>query len=103
MLVTTPSALSRGVVQRSVAALKRTPNPALGYIENMSGYYCADCGSVKPLFAESDPVDFGMPCLGKIPFDPQLSGEATETRADAVFGEIADTLEADPKSAEESR
>jgi ATP-binding protein involved in chromosome partitioning len=47
-LVTVPSEVSRGVVARSVASLGRTPNTILGYVENMSGYYCSDCGTVKP-------------------------------------------------------
>ncbi len=54
VLVTIPSDLSRGVVSRSIAALAKTPNRILGYVENMNGYYCRDCGSVRPLFAESN-------------------------------------------------
>ena len=73
VLVTIPSELARGVVARSVAALHDTPNPLLGYVENMKGYYCADCGSVKPLFPESGGVELGIPCLGCVPFDPELA------------------------------
>ena len=50
VLVTIPSDVSRGVVARSVAALSKGPNPVLGYVENMSGYYCRDCNAIKPLF-----------------------------------------------------
>ena len=50
MLVTIPSEVSRGVVARSVAALSKGPNRVLGYVENMSGYYCRDCNAIKPLF-----------------------------------------------------
>ena len=73
VLVTIPSEVSRGVVARSVAALSKGPvdpstssgssraqarddgaqgkaNRLLGYIENMSGYYCRDCNAIKPLF-----------------------------------------------------
>ena len=42
--------VSRGVVARSVVALSKGPNPVLGYVENMSGYYCRDCNAIKPLF-----------------------------------------------------
>ncbi|HXV76334.1 MAG TPA: P-loop NTPase, partial [Candidatus Polarisedimenticolaceae bacterium] len=35
VIVGLPSELARGVVSRSVAALRRTPNPLIGYIENM--------------------------------------------------------------------
>ena len=50
LLVTIPSEVSRGVVARSVAALSKGPNRILGYVENMSGYYCRDCNGIKPLF-----------------------------------------------------
>ncbi len=73
VLVTIPSDLARGVVARSAAALRDTPNPVLGYVENMMGYYCADCGAVKPLFAGTENMDLGLPCLGSVPFDPRLA------------------------------
>ena len=50
VLVTIPSEVARGVVARSVAALSKGPNRLLGYVENMSGYYCRDCNAIKPLF-----------------------------------------------------
>ena len=45
---------------RSVAALRKTPNRVLGYVENMKGYYCEGCDDVKPLFPDSDEVDLGQ-------------------------------------------
>jgi ATP-binding protein involved in chromosome partitioning len=73
VLVTIPSEVSRGVVARSVAALSKGPNPVLGYVENMSGYYCRDCDAIKPLFAPGASPDLGIPCLGTVPFDPELA------------------------------
>jgi ATP-binding protein involved in chromosome partitioning len=73
VLVTIPSDLSRGVVSRSVAALAKARNRVLGYVENMKGYACAGCETVRPLFAESGSVDLGIPCLGTVPFDPDLA------------------------------
>lgn len=73
VLVTIPSEVSRGVVARSVAALAKGPNRLLGYVENMSGYYCHDCDAIKPLFASADNVELGTPCLGTVPFDPELA------------------------------
>ena len=55
LLVTIPSEVARGVVARSVAALSKGPNRLLGYVENMSGYYCRDCNAIKPLFVSPDP------------------------------------------------
>src|SRR5690606_30801312 len=77
LLVTIPSEVSHGVVARSVAALARGGHRVLGYVENMSGYYCRDCGAVKPLFPSArPPVGLGgdgpssppIPCLGTVPF-----------------------------------
>jgi ATP-binding protein involved in chromosome partitioning len=71
--VTIPSEFSRGVVARSIAALSKGKNRVLGYVENMSGYYCHDCNAVKPLFVSSEPARLGIPCLGTVPFDPELA------------------------------
>jgi ATP-binding protein involved in chromosome partitioning len=80
LLVTIPSEVARGVVARSVAALSAGPNRILGYVENMSGYYCRDCDAIKPLFVSPEPFDtqgrpsgLEIPCLGTIPFDPELA------------------------------
>jgi ATP-binding protein involved in chromosome partitioning len=92
VLVTIPSEVARGVVARSVAALSKAPNRLLGYIENMSGYYCRDCNAIKPLFASPEPSEatearpspLGIPCLGSIPFDPELSRLGDQGIAHAV-------------------
>ena len=73
LLVTIPSEVARGVVARSVAALSKAPNRVLGYVENMSGYYCRDCRAVKPLFSSTTSSGLGIRCLGTIPFDPELA------------------------------
>jgi Mrp family chromosome partitioning ATPase len=107
VLVTIPSEVSRGVVARSVAALSRTENPVLGYVENMSGYLCPDCGSVKPLFPEvKDGISLALSCLGRVPFDPALAfacdrgvsfidlPETAATRAlSAIAGRLVESLE----------
>jgi ATP-binding protein involved in chromosome partitioning len=104
LLVTIPSEVARGVVARSVAALSKGSARVLGYVENMSGYYCRDCNAIKPLFSgrgasprrtslrahsrgPHDPrsvragraqgapetLELGIPCLGTVPFDPELA------------------------------
>jgi Mrp family chromosome partitioning ATPase len=90
VLVTIPSEVARGVVARSAAALSRGSNRVLGYVENMSGYYCRDCDAIKPLFVSPDLPPSGLrpsagtsttagssrrdiPCLGTVPFDPELA------------------------------
>ena len=82
VLVSIPSALARGVVARSVSALGALPNRLLGYVENMSGYACAGCGTVRPLFpASKEAAELSLPCLGRVPFDPRLAALSDEGRA----------------------
>jgi ATP-binding protein involved in chromosome partitioning len=109
VLVTIPSEVSRGVVARSVSALSGTQNPLLGFVENMSGYYCSDCAAIKPLFPETkNGIVLDLPCLGRVPFDPALAfacdrgvafldlPETPATRAlSAIAGRLAESLEMD--------
>jgi ATP-binding protein involved in chromosome partitioning len=95
VLVTIPSEVSRGVVARSVAALSKGPNRILGYVENMSGYYCRDCDAIKPLFVEpASPkrlrggATLEIPCLGTVPFDPELARHCDQG---IPFAELPDT------------
>ena len=73
VLVTIPSDLSRGVVSRSLGALTKAQNRVLGYVENMKGYYCEGCRSIRPLFPESTTIDLGIASLGSVPFDPAVA------------------------------
>ena len=113
VLVTIPSEVSRGVVARSVAALSKGPNRVLGYVENMSGYYCRDCNAIKPLFESPRPSDLGIPCLGTVPFDPELArncdqgipfAELPETPVGRALNDVAqrllDSLESNPEPRE---
>jgi hypothetical protein len=87
-------------VARSVTALDGKPTALLGYVENMAGYFCRDCGEVRPLFPEpTTPLD--APCLGRLPFDPALAelcdrgwppGNDTETTS-AAFAAARETAE----------
>jgi Mrp family chromosome partitioning ATPase len=101
LLVTLPSERARGVVARSVAALAEVPNPVLGYVENMAGYYCADCDEVKPLFPSAGEVELPIPCLGRLAFDPELaalcdrglpSSAGAESPLTRSLAEIADRV-----------
>ena len=112
VLVTIPSEVSRGVVGRSVAALARRGHRLLGYVENMSGYYCRDCDAIKPLFVSSESAQLGIPCLGTIPFDPELAQHCdhgtpftgqSETPVGRALDDIAQQLLATLESKEPSR
>jgi ATP-binding protein involved in chromosome partitioning len=73
VVVTIPSDLARGVVARSLSALRTSGRTVLGVVENMDGYACSGCGAVRPLFRETPgavPLDAAR--LGSVPFDPEL-------------------------------
>jgi ATP-binding protein involved in chromosome partitioning len=95
LLVTIPSEVSRGVVARSIAALSTRRNRVLGFVENMSGYYCRDCNAIKPLFVSAEPSALEIRCLGTVPFDPDLArncdrGIALEETAETPIGRALD-------------
>lgn len=96
VLVTIPSALARGVVARSAAALATTPNQTLGYIENMSGYYCEDCGEIRPLFdcASGEAPELGLTRLASIPFDPRLAAASDAGELEEPRGPVSRAIEA---------
>lgn len=72
IMVTIPSKVAHGVVSRSIAAVNKAGSHMLGYIENMKGYYCADCGEIKILFPDQS-TKLNIPLLGSVPFDPELA------------------------------
>jgi ATP-binding protein involved in chromosome partitioning len=95
VLATVPSDLSRGVVARAIAALRRTPNPLLGYVENMSGYYCRGCAEMRPLFTEGGSAEealVGLARLGSLPFDPELAGLCDRGLEGVPAGPVADSV-----------
>ncbi len=82
VVVTIPSDLARGVVSRSITALRDANARLLGYLENMVGYHNRATGEILPLFPPSErsqdlqagvsaPVP--LPCLGQLPFDPEVA------------------------------
>ena len=105
VLVTLPSDLAQSVVARSISALSGSSHRLLGYVENMAGYYCVDCGEVKPLFPRPE-AELAIPRLGSIPFDPALAtlgsedagadDRETHRAIDAVARRILEDLESPP-------
>jgi MinD-like ATPase involved in chromosome partitioning or flagellar assembly len=54
----------------------------------MSGYYCRDCNAIKPLFDAPGPSTLEIPCLGTVPFDPELARRCDQG---VPFAELPDT------------
>lgn len=65
----------------------------IGIVENMIGFNCDSCRSVRPLMPEggmaSLAAEFNLPVLGRLPFDPRVA-EASD-RGVVTVHESADT------------
>jgi ATP-binding protein involved in chromosome partitioning len=97
VLVTVPSAVAREVVARSLDALTGNGVAApptgrvVGYVENMAGYWCRDCGAVRPLFPAAE-APLPVPLLGSIPFDPALAAACDSGAAPPFDSPAGDAL-----------
>lgn len=85
VVVTMPSAVSLGVVGRSIRMARALlDTPILGLIENMSGFVCPHCGRLDELFPAGEVErlagELSLPILGSIPFDPLIGVCADEGR-----------------------
>jgi MinD superfamily P-loop ATPase len=81
VLVTTPQAVATSDVRKEVNFCVKTQIPALGVIENMSGYTCPCCGEVSNLFSSGGgkvmAEELGIRFLGTVPVDVKF-GELIE-------------------------
>ena len=72
--VTIPSDESARSVQRALTAARDGGVTILGVVENMSGYACATCDTIGPLFSGNAgarlAAAFDVPLLARIPFVP---------------------------------
>jgi ATP-binding protein involved in chromosome partitioning len=92
VVITIPSSLSRAIVSKSVTMLGDRSIDAIGYVVNMAGYLCPDCGGRRPLF-KADQIAFdGIARLAELPFDPEF-GAATDAGRPGVL-EWPDSLAA---------
>ncbi len=85
IMVTIPSQVSQLIVTKSLTLAKEVlPNRVIGLVDNMQGYACADCQTLRPLFPESGSGETArslqVPYLGGIPFDPALAQAADQGR-----------------------
>ncbi|MCW4047404.1 MAG: Mrp/NBP35 family ATP-binding protein [Candidatus Bathyarchaeota archaeon] len=80
IIVTMPSDLSRAVVEKAITFARRLKMPIVGIVENMSGFICPHCGYKIDIFqsggGEKMAKETGVPFLGSIPIDPQVSTDS---------------------------
>lgn len=93
LLVTHPS-MQDGRVFRRMVTMREEPGLAIiGVVENMVGFYCNNCRSVRPLFPEGEVSrlarEAGVEIVARLPFDPRF-GESSD-RGRLFLQEYADT------------
>jgi ATP-binding protein involved in chromosome partitioning len=91
--VTIPSEESRRSVERAMRRAAEAGVRLLGIVENMSGYACAGCGDIAPLY-EGDAGalladTFSVPLLYHLPFMPPAHTDARILEALAASCEAA--------------
>jgi ATP-binding protein involved in chromosome partitioning len=80
VIVTMPSELSKAVVEKAITFARMLNMPITGIVENMSGFICPHCGYKVDIFqsggGEAMAKETGVPFLGSVPIDPQVSTDA---------------------------
>ena len=78
IIVTTPNKISGDSAKKMINFFRNEKIPILGWIENMRGFLCQNCGQRQELFS-SGPANraiflMDIPFLGRIPIDPAMGG-----------------------------
>jgi Mrp family chromosome partitioning ATPase len=82
VIVTTPQEVALAAVRRSIDFCDQLRVPIVGVVENMSGYVCPKCKERTDVFkgggGERMAREAGVPFLGRVPIDPELTGTCDE-------------------------
>jgi len=77
IMVTRPSEASVRATQDALKIIAHDGVPVLGLVENMLGFNCDSCHTVRPLFPQGNVPGLALaadvPILGRLPFDPRLA------------------------------
>lgn len=77
VIVTQPSEFSVMAANRAIEIAIRCKTPVLGVIENMIGFSCGGCHTVRPLMPQGDMAAVaraaGVATLARLPFDARLA------------------------------
>jgi ATP-binding protein involved in chromosome partitioning len=104
IVVSTPQDVALLDARKALNMFEKTKTPVLGMIENMSTYFCPNCGHEAHLFghggAKAEAERLGLPFLGEIPLhiDIRLAGDsgvpiaATDGPQAAAYSKIAKRL-----------
>ena len=77
LLITHPSAQDTSAARYAVKLSRAGGVPIVGIVENMAGFNCDGCRSVRPLWPEGDlqgvAREAGTPILARLAFEPRLA------------------------------
>jgi ATP-binding protein involved in chromosome partitioning len=77
LIVTQPSEISVRASRALFEMASLCSTPVIGVVENMAGFNCDGCHSVRPLMPYGDlgalANSVGVPVLARLPFDPRLA------------------------------
>lgn len=83
ILVTTPQDVARIDTAKALAMFQKVDVPALGLVQNMSGFICPHCGERVDIFPpgpEARAQLDNLPLLGAIPLDPATAASGDRGR-----------------------
>lgn len=113
IIVTTPQDVALVSVRKSITFVNKLKIPAIGIIENMSGFTCPHCGEHIDIFksggGKKAAEDYNLSFLGSIPLDPSIvetgdSGTTTMVKDSTLstsFEHIAENVKESIKEKEE--
>ena len=80
VLVSHPSALAVQAARHAIELADGLGAPVAGIVENMVGFNCDSCRTVRPLLPEGEMQGLAQACevpiLGRLPFDPRVAEAA---------------------------
>ena len=92
VLVTSPQDLAGMVVRKAARMAQQMKAPVLGLVENMSHLICPKCGEKISVFGPSQALRtamaLGVPLLGQLPLDPELSGRGDAGQIEDYVGDL---------------
>jgi ATP-binding protein involved in chromosome partitioning len=108
LLLTHPSAQDTNAARHAMKIGRAIGAPIVGIVENMAGFNCDGCRSVRPLWPEGDlngiARESAVPIIGRLGFEPRLADstdrgvlfvrEYASTPTGKVLADIASQLEA---------
>ena len=73
VIVTSPQELVSMIVSKAVKMAEMMHIPIMGVVENMAYASCPTCGKKIDLFGNGENSKMGLPEIGSIPVDPEIS------------------------------